>query len=75
MRSILYPALLTVGLLSACSNRVHIGEDGFFAFALTEATPAAVVVEDSAMYIVEERVMLPLEAPTGEEFEIGRAHV
>ncbi|MFK7998513.1 MAG: hypothetical protein AB8H86_02910 [Polyangiales bacterium] len=69
MRSLLYSALLTAGLLlSACSNRVHIGEDGFFAFALTEETPAAVVVEDAAMYIAEQRVMLPLEAPTGEEF-------
>lgn len=61
-------ALLAVGLLSACSNQVHIGENGFFAFALTEATPAAAVVEDSAMYIAEQRIMLPLEAPTGEEF-------
>jgi hypothetical protein len=60
--------LLTAGLLSACSNQVHIGENGFFAFALTEATPPAAVVEDAALYVAEQRVMFPLEAPTSEEF-------
>ena len=67
-RSRRYPALLLAGLLSACTNQVHIGENGFFAFALTRMTPPAVVVEGSALYITEQRIVFPLEEPTGEEF-------
>ncbi|MBX3247966.1 MAG: hypothetical protein KF901_12370 [Myxococcales bacterium] len=56
-------ALVAVG----CTNHEYLGEDGLFAFAITEDTPPFVETEDGNLYIVEERIELPLEAPTAEE--------
>jgi hypothetical protein len=57
--------LLSLACALGCSDeRRFIGEDGFYQVALTESTSAAFAVEDGALYIVEERVELPIERPT-----------
>ncbi len=67
--------LLQVGALvglMGCTDHLHIGEDGFFAFALTADTPASVEAEDSAMYVAEQRIELPLRPPTDAQLaELG----
>ena len=55
-------------LLGACADQQIIGDDGFYAFALTEDTPAAFEGEEGeAFFVVEERVELPIAAPTDAE--------
>lgn len=58
--------------VSGCADQTYIGENGFFSFAITDETPPFVVVEESALFIAEQRVLLPLREPTGAELgELG----
>ncbi len=55
-------------VLGACSDQQIIGDDGFYAFALTEDTPAAFEGEEGeAFFVVEERIELPVASPTDAE--------
>ncbi|MEM7606787.1 MAG: hypothetical protein AAF411_15635 [Myxococcota bacterium] len=56
--------LVAGSILVGCSDHVHLGENGFFAVAINEATPPALVVEDVAVFVSEQRVLFPLQAPT-----------
>ncbi|MBJ70646.1 MAG: hypothetical protein CMN31_04780 [Sandaracinus sp.] len=55
---------LALPLAGGCSDQEYVGEDGFYAFAITEDTPAFFETEDAALFLVEERIELPLRAPT-----------
>jgi hypothetical protein len=63
---------MTVGVLFAlgalalgCTDeRRFIGEDGFYQVALSESTAAAYASDDGALYVVEERVQVPILVPT-----------
>jgi hypothetical protein len=59
--------LLLIAALGSCSDTQHVGPDGFFAFAMTAATPPIASADDTGLYIVEQRVLLPIEAPTEAE--------
>jgi hypothetical protein len=80
--SALTASLVLAGLsfTTACSDeRTFVGAGGVHAFAMTEATPAFIAGEDATLYMVESRVMLPIEAPSEEELgrlseEIGTGH-
>lgn len=62
-------SLVGVGLLAVagCSDQQYVGEGGFYTFALTEDTAPFVETEDGNLYLVEQRVELPLRAPTDEQ--------
>ena len=55
--------VLASGLLAACSDQVYVGEDGFYAFAITEDVAPIVEEEDTAIFLVEERIELPIRVP------------
>ncbi len=56
-------------LMDGCSGeREFIGEDGLFSFALTEDTPATFEGDDVSVFVVEERIEFPIEAPSDEQF-------
>jgi hypothetical protein len=58
-------ALLACACVFGCNDeRRYIGEGGFYQVALTESTAAAYAAEDAALYIVEERVEVPILRPT-----------
>lgn len=64
-------ALLTLGVgfaLSAspgCADQAFVGEgNGVLAFALTADTPAFVEAEGTSLFLVEERALFPLRAPS-----------
>jgi len=60
-------ALLVVLSVLACGctdERRFIGDGGFYQVALSESTPAAFTAEDAALFIIEERVELPIRVPT-----------
>lgn len=59
-------SLVGVGLLAVagCSDQQYIGEGGFHTFAITEDTPPFVETEDGNLYLVEQRIELPLRTPT-----------
>lgn len=55
-------------VFSGCSDDQLIGEDGFYAFAMTQGTPAAFMGEEGeAFFVVEERIEFPIETPTDAE--------
>jgi len=57
-------AVVLLAASSGCTEeRRYIGEDGFYQVALSESTTAAYESEDGALYIVEQRVELPLSVP------------
>lgn len=60
-------------MLGACSDQQIIGDDGFYAFALTADTPAAFEGDEGeAFFVVEERIALPIAPPTDAELaELG----
>ncbi len=66
-----FPRFLTMATLLAlaggCSDVTYLGPDGFYAFAMTEATPPFAETDEAAIYIVEERIEFPIQEPTGEE--------
>jgi len=70
-RSTALAVLLSSALCACVQPQEHrfVGEDGFYAFAMTDDTPAAVEGEDDALFIVERRIELPIQAPT--EAEMG----
>jgi hypothetical protein len=45
---------------------VFVGEGGLFTFAITEDTPAAIEEEDTAIFLVEQRIELPIAEPSEE---------
>ncbi|MCB9618888.1 MAG: hypothetical protein H6724_05470 [Sandaracinus sp.] len=49
---------------TGCSDQQYVGEGGFQTFALTEDTAPFVATDDGNLYIVEQRVELPLREPT-----------
>jgi len=57
---------------AGCGDQVFVGEDGFFAFAITEDTPPFVMAEDAALYRVEERIELPLREQSNDERRAAR---
>jgi hypothetical protein len=65
-RALAITVWLVLGVLAFGCNeeRRYIGEDGFYQVALSESTPAAFESEDGALFIVEERVELPIRVPT-----------
>jgi hypothetical protein len=56
-----------LALAGGCADIVYLGENGFYAFAMTEDTPPFAETDDAAIYIVEERIEFPIRPPTGEE--------
>lgn len=59
-------SLLGVGLLAVagCSDQQYVGEGGFYTFAITDDTVPFVETEDGNLYLVEQRIELPLRTPT-----------
>lgn len=57
--------VLALGLLLAagCTNQDFVG-DGVIAFAMTDTTPPLAVGEESALFMIEARIELPLKEPT-----------
>ena len=64
---LLFIGALTALVATGCAERTHLGENGFFAFAMTENTPAFFQNEDEALFLVEHRVELPIEPPTQDD--------
>ena len=62
-------ALLTLALtpVAACSDQEFVGENGFYVFAISESTPPLVMTDEAALYMVEERILLPLKEPTNRQ--------
>lgn len=60
----LFILLVGVVAFSGCTDEQFIGEDGFIAFALTDTTPAFVEGEEESLFLVEERVELPIRVPS-----------
>jgi hypothetical protein len=60
-------ALAAVSLGSGCQDQDFVGQDGFYALAMTEATPPYVAAEDATLYLVERRIELPVREPPQEE--------
>lgn len=59
--------LVTLGFVG-CSNDQLVGEDGFYAFAMTQGTPASFMGEEGEeFFVVEERIEFPIEIPTDAE--------
>lgn len=57
-----------LALVSACiQEEAYVGDAGFYAFAMTTDTPAFVMAEENALYILETRIELPITTPTPEE--------
>ena len=65
MRALL-TVLAAVTLAPGCTDVKYLGEDGFYAFAMTAATPAFEETDDNAVFIVEERVEFPIREPSAE---------
>jgi hypothetical protein len=64
MRAGIIIGVVLVAAASGCSEeRRYIGEDGFYQVALSESTAAAYTSEDGALFIVEQRVELPIRVP------------
>ena len=60
-------AVLLVALVG-CSDDQLIGEDGFYAFAMTQGTPPTFEGEEGEQFfVVEERIEFPIEIPTDME--------
>ncbi len=53
--------------VSGCTDVVYLGDEGFYAFAMTETTAPFAVTDEAALYIVEERIEFPIRRPTGEQ--------
>jgi hypothetical protein len=61
--------LAFASLVSACGDEHAFvgGPNGLTAFAMDESTPAFITGEDGSLYLIETRVLLPIEPPTDEE--------
>lgn len=57
-----------VSLSAGCAQESEfVGPNGLYAFAMTESTPAYIMTEEAALYLVETRVELPIEIPSDSE--------
>lgn len=63
-RVLLFTLLVGAVAFSGCTDEQFIGEDGFIAFALTDTTPAFVEGEEESLFLVEERIELPVRVPS-----------
>lgn len=64
--------LLLIAGAGCNDDRRYIGEDGeggVYQVALTDKTPPAFATDDAAVYIVEQRILLPLRRPTQTELD------
>jgi hypothetical protein len=66
MRRLLALSLIS---LTGCSDVSYVGDAGFQQFAMTAATPALAVGEESALYLVEQTIELPIREPRPAQFD------
>jgi hypothetical protein len=62
--AVVFTLLACAGAFGCTDERRFIGDGGFYQVALTETTAPAYAAEDGALYIVEERVAVPIRRPT-----------
>jgi hypothetical protein len=58
--------LAFVAVASGCTDVKYLGPDGYYAFAMTDETPAFEETDENAVFIVEERIEFPIREPSGE---------
>lgn len=60
---------LALVCLAGCSDIEYVGDAGFQSFAMTADTPPIAVGDESAVYLVEQTVELPIREPRPERFD------
>jgi hypothetical protein len=68
MRALAFGSLIAF-FAAGClgQDEEFVGDTGFYAFAMTEATPAFATGDETSVFLVEMRVEFPIVAPTDEE--------
>jgi hypothetical protein len=61
--------LLWLASAGCNDDRRYVGEDGVYQVALTEDTPPAFATDEAAVYIVEQRIELPIRRPSQTELD------